>query len=389
MYYLHGDVILDGKIVRGQFVEIVDGLITYVGELKRQDYPVDEVENGYICPGFVDIHIHGVDGVDLSDDQMGVFEEIAVRLPKYGVTAFLATSRTSSKKDLVRFLGTASRYRDKNGRAARLLGTHIEGPWISKKYKGAQPEEYIRRLSWEDVDEIIDPYKDVVKKVTIAPEELDDYTIISCLARCGIQVSAGHTNASLDDIGRAMEYGLNQLTHTFNAMSMLHHREPGVVAAALYYSELICELITDGLHVHPKVIELLYRVKGKKGVALISDCTGYNDLEDGEYFLRNKHLVKKENKVTLKSGNLAGSALTLDKGVGYVVNECGIPLEDAVYMATQTPLEAIRENDRLGRIDVGYKADIVILDEKLEVERTIINGEIVFERGQSLWGLEE
>lgn len=379
MYYLYGQVISDGKIYKDQYVEIKDGVIRYVGDIKRNDWHVYQVECGYICPGLVDIHIHAVDGFDFTDEDGEVFSEIAKRLPKYGVTSFLATSRTLSKAGLTRFLHSADSYLEEEN-SSRMLGTHIEGPWISNKYKGAQPEEYIRRLTWGDVKEVIKPYKRVVQKITIAPEEVGEYAILSYLNRLGITLSAGHTNATLDDIGRAIEFGLNQITHTFNAMSPVHHREPGAAAAALYYPRLICEVIPDGVHVHSKIIELLYRIKGKEKVALISDCTGYNNLDDGEYFIRNKQLIKKDNEVTLTSGNLAGSSQTLDKGVQYAVKECNIPIEEAIYMATRTPLEALNIEEKLGRISTGYKADIVILNDELAVEKTIINGELVYER---------
>ena len=381
MYYLKGDVITDGRIFENIFVEITDGKITYADQkMKKNDISLYEIKDGYICPGFTDIHIHGIDGMDFMDDNPGIFRSISNELPKYGVTSYLATSRTAALLDIHRFLETADMHKHELINGAKMLGVHIEGPWISTKYNGAQSEKLIRKLTEKELERIIKPFPDIIKKITVAPEELSDISIIHKLKEMGITTSAGHTDASLDEIGQAMEHGLTQLTHTFNAMSPFHHRTPGTAAAALFYDDLVCELIADGVHVHPKVIELLYKVKGKEGLALISDCTGYNQLPDGKYSQRGKELIRNGNKVTLGNGTLAGSAITLDKGIKYVVENCNIPLEDAVYMATQLPLSAIEQRSNKGRIAAGFHADLVILNKELEVSETIINGRTVFKK---------
>ncbi|PAV31242.1 N-acetylglucosamine-6-phosphate deacetylase [Virgibacillus profundi] len=381
MYYLKGDVVTDGRILKNSFVEIKDGKISYINqEMKKNDVPVYEINDGYICPGFTDIHIHGIDGMDFMDEEPAIFRSISNGLLKYGVTSYLATSRTAALQDIQRFLEAADKHKHELINGAKMLGVHIEGPWISTKYKGAQSEELIRKLTKEDMKNVIKPFTDIIKKITLAPEELTDISVIRKLKEMGVNSSAGHTNATIDEIEQAMEYGLKQLTHTFNAMSPLHHRTPGATAAALLFDDLICELITDGVHVHPKVIELLYKVKGKKGLALISDCTGYNKLPNGEYSLRGKDLIGNGNKVTLKNGTLAGSAITLDKGIKFVVENCNIPLEDAIFMATQTPLSTIDGMSNSGRVAVGHAADLIILNKKLEVSETIINGKTVFKK---------
>jgi N-acetylglucosamine-6-phosphate deacetylase len=376
LYYLKGDIITDGQRFSNKTIGISKGKIFYVGE----DEPINVsnlyITKGVICPGFVDIHLHGVSGDDFMDSAEA-FDKVAERLPRFGVTSFLATSRTAAISDLENFLLQAKRFERKLS-YAQLLGVHIEGPWISPVYPGAQKGSLIRRLTAEDAQRIILPHFDIISIITLAPEEAEDGSVLEQLYSNGIRLSAGHTNASLEDVKLAIGHGLRQITHTFNAMSPVHHRSPGTAAAALICEELTCEIIPDGLHVHPDMIEFLYKVKGREKLILISDCTGYNSLEDGEYFLRGKHLIKEGNQLKLKDGPLAGSAITLDKGVKYAVDQCGIPLEDAVYMAGTGPLKAIGIDAVKGSIKEGFDADLVVLDEGLKVEMTIIEGEIVY-----------
>ncbi|WP_181346969.1 N-acetylglucosamine-6-phosphate deacetylase [Thalassobacillus sp. CUG 92003] len=379
MYYLKGNIITDGKVMPDQIIEVDGCRITGVG-VKRQNHeaPMIEVKNGFICPGFVDIHFHGVDGMDFMDEGKGVFRDITTHLPKYGITSCLATSRTASLPDINEFLQAATRYNPLNPEGARILGVHLEGPWLSPKYSGAQRKELIRALTWSDVISVIEPYQSIISKMTIAPEEVKDPTIIPHLVSLGIQVSAGHTNASIEQIRVTIEHGLSQLTHTFNAMSPVDHRRPGTAAAALYFENLICELITDGVHVESRMIELLYKMKRKENIALISDCTGYNQFPDGEFLERGKELVRKGNEVRLKNGSLAGSAITLNEGVKHAISQCNIPLAEAVFMATETPAKAAGTDLKIGKIKPGFLADFVILDQDMGVTKTIIDGKVMY-----------
>jgi N-acetylglucosamine-6-phosphate deacetylase len=376
MFYLKGDLITDGQRHRDKVIGIFNGKIIYVGDAPLSNDAEVYETNGLICPGYVDVHIHGVSGFDFMDSAEA-FGEIAKKLPRFGVTSFLATSRTAERPDLIDFLDSSKGFMGLPS-YAQLLGVHIEGPWISPEYPGAQKKTLIRTLTANEVEEVLLPFADIISIITLAPEEVGDLSLFEKLRSKGICLSAGHTNASLEEIGTAIEYGLTQTTHTFNAMSPVHHRMPGVAAAALYFDELTCEVIPDGLHVHPQIIELLFKVKGREKMILISDCTGYNDLEDGEYFSRGKDLIKTGHKVTLKNGALAGSAVTVDKGVKFIVEHCGISLEDAVYMASRGPLAAIGKEEGKGRIEAGYDADIVLLNQDLSVEATMIGGEFVY-----------
>jgi N-acetylglucosamine-6-phosphate deacetylase len=378
LFYLKGDLITDGQRHKDKVVGILNGKIMCVRDAPLSNDAEVYETNGVICPGFVDLHIHGVSGFDFMDSAEA-FGEIAKKLPCFGVTSFLATSRTSERQDLIDFLESSKGFTDLPS-CAQLLGVHIEGPWISPEYPGAQKKSLIRTLTAEEAENVLLPFSDIISIITLAPEEAGDFPLFEKLRSKGICLSAGHTNASLEEIEAAITYGLTQTTHTFNAMSPVHHRTPGTAAAALYFDELTCEVIPDGQHVHPRMIELLFKVKGREKMILISDCTGYNDLKDGEYSCRGKDLIKTGHKVTLKGGALAGSAITLDKGVKYVVEHCGISLEDAVYMASRGPLAAIGKSASKGKIKEGYDADIVVLNQDLSVEATMINGEIAYRK---------
>jgi N-acetylglucosamine-6-phosphate deacetylase len=375
MEIIKGDVISEGTITEDCHIGFENGEILYVGKPKPAgDYPVRKVD-GYICPGFVDTHLHGVDGYDFMDQ--GAFKQISTLLPKYGVTSFLATSRTAGLQEMRSFLDEAQSQFAGNTQGAHMLGVHLEGPWINEQFAGAQNKNDIQKLITSHIEELIVPYRSIIKKITLAPEKLDDMAIIKKLSDLNIEISAGHTAATIDELEDSMKYGLKYLTHTFNAMSPIHHRKPGVAGAGLYFNKLICEVIADGIHVHPKIVELLYRNKGKEKMILVSDCTGYNLLREGDYNLRGKELVRVGDRVSLKNGSLAGSIITMDGSIKYLVEHCNIPLEEAIFMATETPLNICGPEINRGKIKIGYKADLVILTEMLQVQQTIINGTTV------------
>lgn len=384
MYYLKGDVITSGKIIENQFIEIKNNKITSVDNQKRcEKYPVYSAKDGYIVPGFVDIHIHGIDGFDFMDDHKKKFTYISRALLKYGVTSYVATSRTEKLFVINDFLKSAKLHQQCQDKSSRFLGVHLEGPWIHPKYAGAQPRENIRELTELDIDEIISPYQKLIRKVTLAPELIKDIRLLEKIYLKNIKISAGHTNSTIEEIEEAMQYGLDQLTHMFNAMSPFHHRDLGAVAAGMYYDDLYCEVIADGLHVDRRVIELLYKHKGKERIVFISDCTGYNLYNNGKFKERNRVLIKKGKKIMLENGSLAGSTYTLSDVLKFAVNHCNIPVQDVIYMMTETPLRAIGEKANIGKIKPGYLADIVILDKSLDVKETIVNGETVFKRAYS------
>ncbi|MEH7226067.1 N-acetylglucosamine-6-phosphate deacetylase [Bacillus sp. JJ1566] len=383
-YYLQGNVVTDKKVYKNMVIEIKDGKINFIGttaDLKNVDLPFYQID-GWICPSFIDTHIHGLNGDDFMDRTKEGFYRIQDGLPSFGVTSFLSTSRAATLEDIKTFLLLSKQIVTEERSGAQLLGVHLEGPWINQKYKGAQKAEYIIDPDIADLYSILHLADDLIRIVTLAPELPNAREVMKVLHENKVAISAGHTDASYDDIEQAIQYGLSRVTHCFNGMAPITHRELTAAFAALDLQELHCEVIADGFHVHTKILELLYKMKGIDQITLISDCTGTNQLPDGCHQIGGKTVYKQGGKVTLANGSLAGSSLTLDKAVQYIVNNCGIPIEEAVQMAAYNPAIVCGVSNRKGRIAVGYDADLVILSNKLEVDYTILRGEIVFQHNQ-------
>ncbi|MEH7380165.1 N-acetylglucosamine-6-phosphate deacetylase [Bacillus sp. JJ1533] len=376
-FYLQGNVVTDKRIDKNMIIEIKDGKIIFVGKKNMEDLPYYQVE-GWICPGFIDTHIHGLNGQDFMDRTKEGFYRIQNGLPSFGVTSFLSTSRAATLEDIKTFLLLSKQIVAENPGGAQLLGVHLEGPWINQKFRGAQNAKYILDPAIDEVQSILRMACDVIRIVTLAPELPNATDVIQVLKEKKVAISAGHTNASYEEMEKAIKYGLSRVTHCFNGMGPITHRNLTAAFAALDLQELHCEIIADGFHVHSKIIELLYKMKGVDQITLISDCTGTNQLPDGCHQIGGKTVFKKGGKVSLANGSLAGSSLTLDKAVQYIIHNCRIPIEEAVQMASYNPAIVSGVSDRKGRIAVGYDADLVVLSNELQVESTIIDGDFVF-----------
>ena len=261
---------------------------------------------------------------------------------------------------------------DEQEPAARVLGIHLEGPWISREFKGAQNERFIVPPTAESVATILAEGNGAVKIVTLAPELPGAERAMQTLRGQGICISIGHTGAGYEQALRAVELGATHVTHCFNGMTGLHHRQPGVAGAALLCDQLFAELIADGVHVHPDVMRLLIRVKGRERVMLITDSMSATELSDGTYALGGQEVYVRDGRASLQDGTLAGSTLTLDRAVRNVVHLCGVALHDAVYMASAVPAQAIGLGDRKGQIRPGYDADFTILDAKLRPVQVMV-----------------
>jgi N-acetylglucosamine-6-phosphate deacetylase len=304
---------------------------------------------------------------------------MARRFAAHGVTGFLATTMTQSPDVTTRAIRAVRRYMERQDEedqghepAARALGIHLEGPWISREFKGAQNERFIVPPTEESVATLLAEGKGAVKIVTLAPELPGAEQAMQTLRGQGICTSSGHTGATYEQALRAVELGATHVTHCFNGMTGLHHRRPGAAGAALLCDRLLAELIADGIHVHPDVMRLLIRVKGRERVMLITDSMSATELSDGIYALGGQEVYVRAGRAALGDGTLAGSTLTLDRAVRNVVHRCGVPLHDAVYMASAVPAQAIGLGDRKGRIRAGYDADITILNTDLQPMRVMV-----------------
>lgn len=368
---LSGRVLFPEGTIREGTLVVEQGIIARV--TLGLDSTADVIAEGYIAPGLIDLQINGAYGSDFSNDGRTV-AQVAKRLPETGVTSFLPTIITSpfdAYPNLLRNVREASH----SAQGARPLGVHLEGPYLHPSKKGAHNAAYLRAI---DADEMAGWADDSVRIVTLAPELPGALGAIRALRRRGIVVSAGHSNATYAQALAGFEAGITWGTHLYNAMRGLGHREPGL-PGALMASSIPCGLIADGIHVHPAMIKLAFKAKGAEGITLITDAMEAMGMPSGRYKLSDRQVRVDETSARLADGTLAGSILMLDQAVRNVVEFTGCSLAEALTMATATPAQVL-SLDRKGRIAPGCDADLVILDESLRVERTIVAGNSVYER---------
>jgi N-acetylglucosamine-6-phosphate deacetylase len=369
-----GEIYTPEEVIKGNIL-IEEGKIKEIGDFTPPTgAELIDLEGKIVAPGFIDVHTHGLGGYDAMDGRSAI-EEISALLPRYGVVGFLPTGVASSHQALLNFLRDV---KEAKRRGAKILGAHLESPYISMEKRGAQPPEAIRPVNMREIEELIEAG---VKMVTIAPEVEGALEAIKRLKDAGVIVSLGHSNASWEEALKGINAGISKATHTFNAMPSLHHRNPGCVGIALVDERVACEVIADFIHLHPIILKLIIKAKGKDKVILITDSASYAGLPDGEYkWMDGRIVVKKEGRISFKDAPdvLAGSTLTLDQAVRNVAS-LGFPLKDVIQMASLNPArEAGLEG--MGRIEVGANADLVVLDSSLRVQITIINGEICYKR---------
>ncbi|SHN34574.1 N-acetylglucosamine-6-phosphate deacetylase [Gracilibacillus kekensis] len=335
-------------------------------------------------PGLIDVHIHGANGADVMDGTEEALHTMSKTLPQEGTTSFLATTMTQSEESIGKALQNIASYKDKQPyNEAEILGIHLEGPFINKERKGAQPEEHIKAPNIKLFEKWNKLAKNYIKLVTLAPEVEGGLELTKHLATKGIIASAGHTDATAEDISIAIDHGLSHITHLYNQMRGFHHREPGVVGSAWTQNKLIVELIADGIHSAPDAVKTAYHLKGKDNLLLITDAMRAKCLQDGEYDLGGQKVFVNNQKATLQDGTLAGSTLKLGNALKNMMEFSECSLEDAIMMGSSNAAKELGVDNRKGAIGIGKDADIVLLDENNDILLTICRGEIVYERKHS------
>lgn len=383
---INGTIITPFHLVSGKAIIVEKGRIKEIvnkEELCTTALTGAEVIKGkdkYIVPGYIDIHVHGGGGSDVMDGNYEAINQIAIAHSHFGTTSFLPTTMTMSKDKIIRSLRSICKAVKKGTEGAEILGIHMEGPYINPEKKGAQKEDDIKKISIEGFLEFNQASGNLIRLVTIAPEMPGAIGLIKYLYKQGIIASVGHTNATYVQTQAGIQAGLSHVTHTFNAMRELHHREPGVVGAALTSPELTVEVIADGIHIHPVVLKILTKIKKGEEIVLITDAMRAAGLKEGTYDLGGQEVIVAKGQARLKDGTLASSVLTMDKAVKNMVNKVGIQLPKAIQMASFNPARSIGIDDKKGSLEPGKDADIVILNKNLETELTIVAGKIVYRR---------
>lgn len=377
-YIINGKIVLPDSIVSGKALafDSETGKICGILDNAPADADFIDAKGNYVAPGLVDIHIHGYLGEDTSDAKPEGIKKMAYGIAKNGVTAFLPTTMTVAKDEIVAALNAVRSLKEesKSWDGAEIIGVHAEGPFINPSKKGAQAEE---NILVPDADFIIEN-SDIITSVTLAPEMDKDHKCIKKLAaESNVLVSMGHTDATFDEAMAAARDGVNHATHLFNAMSALAHRNPGVVGAALASENVSVELIADTFHINPGLYTIVAKAKGDKMV-LITDCTRAGGMPDGEYTLGGQPIFLKGIECRLADGTIAGSVLKLNNAVKNVLDHTTLPVNEVFKMASLNPAAAIHCDDRLGSLEAGKDADIIIADENINIIRTIKKGKTIY-----------
>ena len=374
-------IYLEGQGLVKTSIGVENGLIKAIGD----DLDVEEYakfnEEVVLVPGFIDQHIHGAMGSDAMDGTIEALATIAKGVAKEGTTAFLATTMTQSVANISKALSNVKEYIDAAPfEGAKVLGVHLEGPFISETHVGAQPLEYVQKPSVDNFKIYEEASGQTIKLVTLAPEVEGADELIAYLAQKGIVPSIGHTNAGYNDVLAAVKCGAHNVTHTYNAQKALHHREVGTVGSAFLFDELNCELICDTIHVSVPAIKLCIKNKPHDKVTLITDALRAKGLTDGVYDLGGQEVYVKGGEARLASGTLAGSVLLMNQAIKNVVEKCGVSFTDAIDMATINPAKNLGLAAERGSIKVGKVADMVVLNQDFECLLTIRDGRIIYKK---------
>ena len=346
----------------------------------RDNVPINcsviDAKGMYVTPGLIDVHVHGSCGADTMDQTVDAIELISQGIAKNGVTSFLPTTMTMSREDIYGALDIVRECMNRTLNGAKVLGAHLEGPFINAIYKGAQPERYIIKPSYDFIKE----YRDVIKLVTYAPEMDDNYSFTKEVKeKTDITLSIGHTNATYNQAKQAFACGCSHVTHLFNAMTPLNHREPGVVGAALT-SDVFTELIADTIHVNKELFQFILDNKGKDKMILITDSMRAGCMKDGKYDLGGQEVIVKDGAARLSSGTLAGSVLTLNKAIYNFFRNTDATFDEVIHMATLNPATSIGVSDFKGSLEIEKDADIAIFDEEMNCYLSIVEGREVYNK---------
>jgi N-acetylglucosamine-6-phosphate deacetylase len=383
---LTGDLITpDGVLAGGALVVDDRGLIADILP-RAQSLPrrVDIDAAGLlVMPGFLDMHVHGGGGADFMHGTPEAVRRVLRTHARFGTTGLLATTLTASRAEIDASIGAVCAVQTE-GRAvdeARILGIHLEGPFICAHRRGAQPLGPIRPPDVEELRHWITLSQGQIRQLTIAPELPGAEAVVRAAAESGIIVSVGHTDATGAETLRAASWGARQGTHTFNAMRGLHHREPGTVGAILACPDFVAEVIADGVHLDPLVVRLVIAAKGLDGVVLVTDAMEAAAMPDGEYALGSSPVTVRNGTVAFADGTLAGSVLTMSQAVHNVQKFVGIGPGEASRLASANAARQLGLSGQRGELRVGAQADLAILHpETGRVEWTIIGGQVAYQR---------
>lgn len=379
-YYIYAKkIILDNEVVEQAYLEITNGKFGNITTEAPVGVEVVDYRDYTIAPGLVDTHIHGYKGYDVMDNDFEGIKVISDGLLECGVTSWLPTTLTASTQllnDVCETIG--QHYQEVTG--AKIRGIFLEGPFFTEKYKGAQNPKYMGDPSVEKLERWHTLSNGLVNKIAIAPERDGVKDFIQFANTKGIRTALAHSDATFEQAEEAVKAGANIFVHIYNGMSGLHHRNPGMVGAALSLDKVYTELICDGHHVHPAAAKVVTRARGAKETVLITDCMRAGGMGECESKLGEFDVIVQAGTARLKeSGSLAGSILELKQGVKNIADWGVVSPEEALRMASLAPAKSVGIDNVCGRIAVGYDADFIVVSETLELQATYLDGQLRYQ----------
>jgi len=384
MYTIIGDIVTPDGVLKGGALTIDDaGDIAQVGAGRTASARSGDIDAAglLVLPGFVDMHVHGGGGADFMHGTPEAVRQVARTHARFGTTGLLATTMTASREDTDRAITAALTVMEKGQGQdeARILGVHLEGPYICAAKRGAQPLAFVRPPDTDELAHWIALSGQTIRQITLAPEVSGAEEVIKLARANGVIVSIGHTDATAANVLAAIGWGATRATHTFNAMRGLHHREPGTVGAVLVQPEIVCEIIADGVHLDPLIVRLIVAAKGAAGASLITDAIEGAAMPDGEYALGGQAVFVREGTAAFADGTLAGSVLTMNRAFTNVRAFAGVSLPEAARLSSGNAARQLGMEKRFGEIAPGRAADLVILHpETGEVAWTLVGGRVAW-----------
>ena len=379
VFYVKADVIYcQERVLKNHFMLVENGIISHFTQNPKAGVPIDDYGNAAIIPGLIDLHIHGREGCDVIDCKMSSIETISCSLAEHGVTGFLATTVTTDWQQTLNAMSVIGQAYTQQPSGAQLLGGYSEGLFFSEVHKGAHNQDYFLELSQSHLEAMINAATGSLKVVALAPEKPGANVLIEYLTAQGIRVMLGHCDANYEQTQSALEHGACGGVHVFNGMRGIHHRDPGCAGAVLMNDDALVEVIADGVHLHPAILKLIYKLKGPQKIALISDCINAGGLNDGEYKLGKMDVVVQQGVARTASGSLAGSTLTLEQAVKNIHQLGSVELREAINMASIVPAQFLNIASQVGSLAEGKHANFAILNSDFSIQATYVKGQRCF-----------
>ena len=372
-YIINGQVYI-GRRFQRKTISVEAGKIHLMDPDIQVSGDVIDVSGRKVVPGFIDIHTHGAVGVDVNGADVDGLGKIGAFFAKNGTTSWLASILTDTEEQTCHAISQCLAYQQAPYMGAQLLGIHLEGPFLASQFKGAMPEHLLKKGSLDLLTSYQEKAEGNIRYITVSPEVEGVLEMIPALKELGITVAIGHSGADYDTAMAAIRAGAAACTHTFNAMALLHQHRPAILGAALE-SDIYCEMICDGLHLHPGIVRLLWKTKGGGRLVAITDSIMAAGLPDGYYHLGvNQVVVENGDAKLVSDGTRAGSTLTQDRALRNILAFTGLPLEDVLPVLTENPAKLIGVYDRKGSIEDGKDADLVVLDDHAQITEVFLRG---------------